>query len=736
LAQVVTISLDITLLTEAAMAKLTKCVLVLLWLSPAAALTVEARSKAATEVNPIRKVVTLLQNMQAKVTAEGAAQKELFDKFMCYCKTSGGDLSKSIAESKAKIEQLDASIKQLTASKEQTAAGLEADKKSRVEAKEAMATATALREKEAAAYAKESSDLKTNLAALGKAIPAIEKGMMGSFLQTNAAKTLRSFVMEKADIPDASRQEVLAFLSSDDSNTYVPQSGDIVGILKQIKDEMESGLKSATDVETTAISDYDGLMAAKKKEVAALSKHIEEALVRLGDTGVELAAAQNDLEDTQESLSADEGFLAELDSGCDTKAKEWEEIKATRAEEMLALADTIKLLNDDDALELFKKTLPSTASLLQVKVNNAAVKANALKALAGAPKSFNIDLLETALKGKGGFDKVITMIDEMIANLKKEQEDDDAKKEYCDVQFDESDDQKKGLEQKIKDSEAAIAQLEGSIATLTEEIATLNDAVKSLDKSVAEATAQRKSENAAFKELMASDTAAKQLIKLAINRLNKFYNPKMYLPPAKRELSDSESITLSMGGTLAPTNPPGGISGTGITAFVQLANQKNVVAPPPPPATFDGYKKKSEMNTGVVQMMDLLVADLDKEMQESEVDEKDAQAEYEKLMADAAAKRAEDSTSITNKEASKANEEEALQASKDSKASSAKELMATMKYISSLHGECDWLLKYFDVRKDARTSEIESLGNAKSVLSGADYSLVQLSQSRGFLSVN
>jgi len=145
------------------------------------------------------------------------------------------------------------------------------------------------------------------------------------------------------------------------------------------------------------------------------------------------------------------------------------------------------------------------------------------------------------------------------------------------------------------------------------------------------------------------------------------------------------------------------------------------------------------MNTGVIQMMDLLIADLDKEMQESEVEEKDAQAEYEKLMADAAAKRAEDSKSITNKEASKANEEEALQASKDSKASASKELMATMKYISSLHGECDWLLKYFDVRKEARTSEIESLGNAKSVLSGADYSLVELSHTafrRGFLSVN
>jgi chromosome segregation ATPase len=327
------------------------------------------------------------------------------------------------------------------------------------------------------------------------------------------------------------------------------------------------------------------------------------------------------------------------------------------------------------------------------------------------------------------------MIDEMVATLKKEQTDDDAKKEYCELEFDTSDDKKKGLEQKIKDEETAIAELEGSIATLTDEIAALTASVKALDKSVADATEQRKTENAAYKELMASDTAAKELIKLAINRLNKFYNPKIYLPPPKRELSDTESITISMGGTLAPTNPPGGISGTGITAFVQVS-KKSVVAPPPPPATFGGYKKKTESSFGVIQMMDLLIADLDKEMQSETVDEKDAQAEYEKLMADAAAKRAEDTKSITDKEASKASEEEALQATKDSKAGSTKELMATLEYIKSLHGECDWLMKYFSVRKEARTSEIEALGKAKDVLSGADYSLVQLSSSKGFLSAH
>merc|ERR1711879_108475 len=129
-----------------------------------------------------------------------------------------------------------------------------------------------------------------------------------------------------------------------------------------------------------------------------------------------------------------------------------------------------------------------------------------------------------------------------------------------------------------------------------------------------------------------------------------------------------------------------------------------------------------ESSTGVIAMIDLLVADLDKEMQEAEVMEKDSQAEYEQMMADSAAKRAQDSKSLTDKNSAKAAEEEALQAETDKKADTSKELSLTLEYIGSLHAECDWLLKYYDVRKAARTSEIEALGRARAVLSGADYS--------------
>ena len=98
-------------------------------------------------------------------------------------------------------------------------------------------------------------------------------------------------------------------------------------------------------------------MSAKKKEVATLQEQIETAMARVGDLGVAIAGQSNDLEDTKESLTEDEKFVVELETSFKTKTAEWEEIKKTRSEELLALADTIKILNDDDALDLFKKTL-------------------------------------------------------------------------------------------------------------------------------------------------------------------------------------------------------------------------------------------------------------------------------------------------------------------------------------------------------------------------------------------
>merc|ERR1719409_1885971 len=174
------------------------------------------------------------------------------------------------------------------------------------------------------------------------------------------------------------------------------------------------------------------------------------------------------------------------------------------------------------------------------------MRSQALAFIKKVPHSVHMDFIALAMKGKKiGFEKVIGMIDEMVATLKTEQADDDAKKEYCAKEFDLADDKKKELERSISDLEKAIEDGKEGISTVTDEIAALEKSIKALDKAVAEATEQRKEENEEFTQLMASDSAAKEILGFAKNRLNKFYNPKLYKPPPKRELSDEDRATLA-----------------------------------------------------------------------------------------------------------------------------------------------------------------------------------------------
>merc|ERR1719443_2082588 len=189
-------------------------------------------------------------------------------------------------------------------------------------------------------------------------------------------------------------------------------------------------------------------MAAKKKEVDALSKQIEEKLTRIGNVGVEIQQMKNDAGDTAEGLVDDKKFLADLDKNCAEKQTLYEENTKYRSGELAALADTIKILNDDDALELFKKTLPgASASFMQVQVTTKAMQSRALDIVDAMKPHSNhraqLDFISLALRGKKiGFEKVIGMIDDLVVELKAEQQDDENKKEYCDAEFDTADDKK------------------------------------------------------------------------------------------------------------------------------------------------------------------------------------------------------------------------------------------------------------------------------------------------------
>merc|ERR1719387_2907979 len=433
--------------------------------------------------------------MQKKVEAEGKKEDELFAKFFCYCDGTGGALKKAIADAEEKIPQLESDIKETEALKSQLGGDVDGAKSDRAAAKEAIAKATNMREKEASAFAKELSEDQSNLDALTKALAAIEKGMAGGFLQTRAASVLRQLSLTQ-DMAGTDRDILASFLTQSAGHGYAPASGEIVGILKQMKDTMEKDLAEVIAQEESAKSDFEALVAAKEKEIEAATKAIEEKIQRGSQVAVEVVNLKEDLEDTVETLAEDKKFLADLEKNCELKKKEAEALKKTRQEELIAIADTIKILNDDDAQELFKKAIPSAAaaSLIQVE-NTQELRAQALSVLKSAlnGRSFSLDKVKMALHSKkADMGKVIKMIDDLVALLGKEQTDDDDKKAYCEAEFDKADDKKKELERNIDDLSKAIEDAEEGIETLATEIKELSEGIYALDKEVAEATEQRK----------------------------------------------------------------------------------------------------------------------------------------------------------------------------------------------------------------------------------------------------
>merc|ERR1719389_1109764 len=182
-----------------------------------------------------------------------------------------------------------------------------------------------------------------------------------SFLQSQSGALLRKVVEASTAVDDYERSSVLSFLSGKNPfGDYGAQSGEITGILKAMKDEMDKDLGGAVTAEETAAAGFEELAAAKKAEIAAAGSAIESKTKRSGELAVSIVNTEDDIEDTTAELSDTQSFLANLASQCATKKKEWEVRSATRTEEVAAISEAIKILNDDDALDLFKKTLSLT----------------------------------------------------------------------------------------------------------------------------------------------------------------------------------------------------------------------------------------------------------------------------------------------------------------------------------------------------------------------------------------
>merc|ERR1719265_278174 len=353
------------------------------------------------------------------------------------------------------------------------------------------------------------------------------------------------------------RRNVLAFFQ--ENGDYAPQSGQIVGILKGMKDDMEAELKEAIAQEEKSIAGFADLKASKEKEIEMATEAIETKTGRSGEIAVSVVQTKDSLEDTQEELSDTEKFITQLATECATKEKEFAEASKLRAEDVKAISEAISILNDDDALDVFKKARPSALVQDQLgflqKSNGPASKARRAQALiaAAAKKANNAQLilllytlnskLKMSAKGKThGLESVIKMIDDMVVILGKDQADDDKSKTFCEDELDKTTDEQKAATDKKAQVEAQMAEAKDAVEALGDAIATLQQDIKELDKTVAQATEQRKEEHADFLESQQLNEAAVQLVGKAKNRLQKFYNPTLYKAAPKTENTMEQKI--------------------------------------------------------------------------------------------------------------------------------------------------------------------------------------------------
>jgi hypothetical protein len=700
-----------------------------------AALVTKAAAGEKTQVNPMRKIIGMLQDMAKEIEREGEVEKEMFDKALCACEGGEKNLQVVIEESKAGIEQFSAAVKSGTAEKTQLEQEVKDHKASKAQAEKDLSDATVLRDKEYAQFGAEEKDNKANIASLGKAIPAIEEGMAGaSLMQLPRMDNLRRFVEVTKYLTSDARSGVLAFLDqgsefASSESVQAPQSGEILGILKSMKDEMEKDLSDLQAQEQKDFAGFSDLKSAKLAEIDINGKAVISKEQRIGALALSISETKHSLEDSEEELANAEKFLANMEEECANTVKARDMRAKMRAEEIKAISEAVGILNDDDALEVFKKT-PAGAALVQkpIKTYDALLQVSKRVSLKSHIHREEPNTADAAEK------MVTNMVDGMVAVLHDTDVSDEHKKDWCSNETETSHKIEADKEAFIQAKVAEIAEQEDSIATLTEEITGLTSKINELDKMVHEMTVQRKSEHQEFIDSFATSSTAIRLIKKAIQRLEKFYSPNKFA----KEKKAAEDAALKKAGLALAQKPsalavqrraaallPGGfdfdsllqVGSTSMSRFRKELREgvDPVVIPETPGAVYE--KKESG---GVMALMNDFVTDLKTDMTESETEEKYAAKEYTRIMTDAKETRAGDIKSMNEKKSQKATLGEKLVDNKDQKQLAEEELHNLQLYLVQLHTECDFLVQHFDSRHENRVDQETGLEDAKTIVTDGE----------------
>merc|ERR1719235_628007 len=620
----------------------------------------------------------------------------MYDKLSCWCKVNGDGKGTAVEIATSKISDLDSRIKALTAKSSELD---EAIKKVEAEVSanmQALDSATSMREEALAKFRDDEKDMIVSITSLKNALVVLEKNLDTSFLQMSAklrANVRDVITKSKADdilqqILNPTERDTLTAFMQGKAKAGSPQGGEIMGILKQMKTEFESNLADMQSDEKKAVTEFAELKEAKTSEISAGEEMAKEKTALLGKTKVQLAEAKEDLEDTTSAMEADQAFLVDLKERCSVSDAEWEERSKTRALEIAAVGETIKILTDDDAKDLMAGTLAflqlssTRRTLSREDLNREQASRVLLKAGTKSGRKALVQL--SASVRLDAFTKVTEEISGMISDIEAESASEVAIQDKCKEEFHKNDMETMEIDTTLGDLTTKINDLLSTIDTLEKEIAALKAEITETTINVQRANELRVKENKEFQSAVADQRATQVILKKALDRLGDFYAEQFVQLKAKHRHT--------------------------------LKQEPGAAAPPPPPSPTAGEYKSNGGAGSVMTMIEGIITDAKNMEKESIQGEQDATDAYHSFLKESFASIEAAQRAVTNKVEEKATAESAKTGAEGDKADaeSTKEALAQTR--ADLHKSCDYVMENFDAREQARKSEIEGLQNTMAQL--------------------
>jgi len=631
---------------------------------------------------PVTKVINLLKDMQKQLEKEAEDDQEVYDKMQCWCTTNDKEKTQAIKDAEMLIDQLTGEVEELTAQSARLNAEIKNLEKEVAANTAALDKATALRTKQLAEFNGEEKDLLQSVAALKAAITVLSKhhSKNTDFLQNdgaidslaNIASVVHHQLFKHKDMLDAALTSsdiglLQAFVKAP-FQSYAPQSGQIFGILKQMKETFETNMSSAQQEEQSNQRAYEELKEAKETEIQAGQEQVDTKTGRLADTDERLAQSKQQIKDTKSSLSADEKFLLTLKEKCQMTDQEWGERQKTRQEEISAVSQALSVLAGDEAHDTFTRTFNS---FVQETSSDRKMAAAVLQKAAQKFADPQLSAIASQVK-LDAFTKVKEAIDQMITSLLKAKADEVKHRDWCTGSLNENERQ---TTSKNRDHSEVVARIEDytqGIESLTQSIESLNKQVAELEVQLKRAGEDRAAGNKEFQNQVKEQRETQALLQKAFAQLQKFYGKK---------------------------------------SFVQG---------PPPPAGFKTYEKNAGGNT-VLQLLQQITNDAKAIEAEATRAEADAQEAYESFVVETNRSVAAKKKSRIDNEEDKAKKEVERSEAISSRQGLQVELDQLASEDADFHKSCDFVLKNFEVRQQARDEEVEALRQAKSILSGSNF---------------